>query len=226
MHSVEDVMNLMTDVGRHYGLDQFVLSGMPLPGETMEPYMLLSGWDEGWLERYTSENYVFDDPIVQRMQQSVTPFAWSDVRFKRGEGSRAEKIMNEAGDFGLNDGFMIPVYSHNGFEAGLSYGAKNLELTYEDKTAIHLIGIYAHNKVREFKHRKTTCILPDVKSLSKREIECVRWAADGKTSWEISRILGISESTVNQYFKSASKKLGAATRAQLIAMALRLNLIT
>lgn len=61
--------------------------------------------------------------------------------------------------------------------------------------------------------------------LSGREIECLRWAAAGKSSDEIGIILGISAYTVSSYFKSAARKLQAVNRMQAIACALRLKLI-
>ena len=57
--------------------------------------------------------------------------------------------------------------------------------------------------------------------LSGRERECLKWAAAGKSSWEISRILGLSENTVTGYFKAATAKLGCVNRTQAVAEAIR-----
>ena len=61
--------------------------------------------------------------------------------------------------------------------------------------------------------------------LSAREIECLRWAAAGKSSEEIAIILGISVYTVSSYFKTATRKLDAVNRMQAIARAMRMQLI-
>ena len=61
--------------------------------------------------------------------------------------------------------------------------------------------------------------------LSSREVECLRWAAAGKSSDEIAIILGISAYTVSSYFKSATRKLDAVNRMQAIARAMRMKLI-
>ncbi|HVK90591.1 MAG TPA: LuxR C-terminal-related transcriptional regulator [Mycoplana sp.] len=61
--------------------------------------------------------------------------------------------------------------------------------------------------------------------LSGREIECLRWAAAGKSSDEIAIILGISPYTVSSYFKAAARKLGAVNRMHAIASAMRMKLI-
>jgi LuxR family quorum sensing-dependent transcriptional regulator len=62
--------------------------------------------------------------------------------------------------------------------------------------------------------------------LSPREIECLKWTADGKTTWEISVILGLSHRTVSDYLASAVSKLGAVNRVQAVAEALRRSVIT
>ena len=61
--------------------------------------------------------------------------------------------------------------------------------------------------------------------LTGKEIECLRWCKEGKTNWEIGEILGIAERTVNEHAQTAFRKLGAANRAQAIAIAVRERLI-
>jgi DNA-binding CsgD family transcriptional regulator len=48
--------------------------------------------------------------------------------------------------------------------------------------------------------------------LSAREKACLSWAAAGKSSWEIGRILCISENTVVFHIKNAMRKLGTNSR--------------
>lgn len=62
----------------------------------------------------------------------------------------------------------------------------------------------------------------DMKSakISKRELECIRWASEGKTSWEISRILSIAESTVNFHLANCITKTESVNRQQAIAKCL------
>ncbi len=62
--------------------------------------------------------------------------------------------------------------------------------------------------------------------LSAREVECLRWTAVGKTTWEISVILKLSEHTVTDYLQSAAAKLNAVNRTQAVAEAIRQRHIT
>jgi DNA-binding CsgD family transcriptional regulator len=56
--------------------------------------------------------------------------------------------------------------------------------------------------------------------LTKRELECMKWASEGKTSWEISQILNISERTVNFHIANYIEKTGSINRQQAIAKCL------
>lgn len=58
--------------------------------------------------------------------------------------------------------------------------------------------------------------LPPAKVLTNREVECLRWAAFGKTDDEISMILDRSHATVRYHIKKICEKLGSANRAQAI----------
>ncbi len=53
-------------------------------------------------------------------------------------------------------------------------------------------------------------------SMTKREVECIRWAAEGKTSWEISKLLGISQRTVDFHLANCITKTGSISRQQAI----------
>jgi len=62
-------------------------------------------------------------------------------------------------------------------------------------------------------------------SLSEREVSVLNWLKYGKTSWEISRILDISENTVNFHIKNIKRKLNATNRQHAVAIAIAQNII-
>jgi DNA-binding NarL/FixJ family response regulator len=67
--------------------------------------------------------------------------------------------------------------------------------------------------------------LPNRK-LTQRELDVLGLLAEGLQHEEIGRRLGISSETVRTHLRKASDRLGAATRTQAVATALRLGLIT
>jgi len=62
-------------------------------------------------------------------------------------------------------------------------------------------------------------------TLSKRETECITWTAQGKTSYEISIILKLSEHTINNYISNACRRLDAANKSHAVAKAIQLGMI-
>jgi DNA-binding CsgD family transcriptional regulator len=60
--------------------------------------------------------------------------------------------------------------------------------------------------------------------LSRREREVLTWLRHGKSNWEISRILAISERTVKFHVASIMRKLNAVTRTQAVALAMELGI--
>jgi len=61
--------------------------------------------------------------------------------------------------------------------------------------------------------------------LTAGERRVLLWCGNGKTSFEISRILGLSEHTVNHYIASAVRKLDATNRTHAIAKAIKMNIV-
>jgi DNA-binding CsgD family transcriptional regulator len=61
--------------------------------------------------------------------------------------------------------------------------------------------------------------------VSERERQCLLWSARGKTSFEIAKILSLSEHTVNHYLTNATNKLDASNRAHAIVKAIRLGIV-
>jgi DNA-binding CsgD family transcriptional regulator len=68
--------------------------------------------------------------------------------------------------------------------------------------------VATHNEARG---RPRNATVPQ--TLTRREVQCLRWAAAGKTDGEIGIILTLSVSTVRFHLRNAAAKLGATGRA-------------
>lgn len=63
------------------------------------------------------------------------------------------------------------------------------------------------------------------RTISKRELECLKLTANGYTSEAIAQALKLSVHTANQYLTQCAQKLNAVSRTQAVAKALRMGLI-
>ncbi len=68
-------------------------------------------------------------------------------------------------------------------------------------------------------------LVPGDCQLTKREVECLRWASVGKTDREISMILARSHATVRFHIKNAGEKLNTVNRSQTIFKAAQLGFL-
>lgn len=89
------------------------------------------------------------------------------------------------------------------------------------------LGVYARTFIASYVHIMGSLqALPPQTRLSKREVECLRWAAIGKTDLEISMIMSRSRATVRFHIHNASLKLNAVNRSQTVFKAAQLGFIT
>ena len=66
---------------------------------------------------------------------------------------------------------------------------------------------------------------PTSAALSRRQLECLAWAEEGKSARDTGVILGISQRTVEKHLEQAYEQLGVRTRIQAVVRARRLGLL-
>ncbi|MBO0902578.1 helix-turn-helix transcriptional regulator [Jiella sonneratiae] len=205
---------------RPFGFTSYGISGLPRPNESVEPYFLLSGWQPEWFDRYVRNDYVHFDPVIAHTTRTDAPFTWEEACSGRKISADARKVMDEATAFGMRQGLTVPIYTLGGLSAVVTFGGDRIELSGRERGALHMIAIYAHSQIRRLASRRRDDEA-DRAPFSARERECVLWCAEGKTNWEIGRITGLSEKTIESYLRNASQKVGAMNRAQLVAESFR-----
>jgi DNA-binding NarL/FixJ family response regulator len=66
---------------------------------------------------------------------------------------------------------------------------------------------------------------PEPRVLARRELETLRWLADGLTHGQIARRMGLTEATVSTYVKRIRSKLNVGNKADLTRTAIELGLL-
>ncbi len=226
--SVEEIHSVCTQITQELGFDHFIF-GARLPTSFVKPYLsIVSGFPDEWWDRYKSQNYIRIDPTVAHCASKTTPLPWTALAPLEKENRQISQFMIEARDFKLRSGASFPVHSPQGETGMLSLVSDE---TAEKAQArinkilpyAHLLTVYIHEAVRKVLDVRE--IRPQTVHLTEREQECLLWAAEGKTSWEISQILKISERTVIFHLQNATAKLGVNNRQQAIARAVSMGLI-
>lgn len=226
--SVAEVHELCSKICDSFEFDHF-LYATRFPSSLVKPFVLIvSGYPEEWRERYVESHYVRIDPTVRHCLDNITPIVWTDL-LQREHPEAVVKFMQEAGEFGLRSGATMPYHGGHGEAAMLSFSSaappgRGSGIPFEHVSQAHLLGAYVHEAVTRLVRAGKFAFKPQ--ALTPREKECLLWSAEGKTSWETSQILGISERTVIFHLQNAASKLQVATRQQAVARAVSQGLIS
>jgi DNA-binding CsgD family transcriptional regulator len=209
---------------KQLGFDSWVYVASPNGRHTL-PYFL-SEYPPAWIDHYLEKGYLGIDPVVAHCRAHATPLLWTPDGLV-GEGKkRSPAFFHDAADHGLKVGISSPIHG-----LGCQWGLLSVAGTDQKSdpaTKLHqlacvqLLATFAHEAGHHF------AVAPGKATvhLTARELECLRWAAEGKTGWEIGRLLGISERTVVFHVENAARKLDVFGRRQAVARAIALNLIT
>ena len=123
---------------------------------------------------------------------------------------------------GAEDGLIVPIGRPDELAGVIVLAGAEPDISPLARSAIHVLAhcafVRAVTLEKEPKRK-------EIGALSPREVECLSWAAAGKTDNEIGKILKISPRTARFHIENAKKKLGVSTRIQAVAEALRLKAI-
>jgi LuxR family quorum sensing-dependent transcriptional regulator len=208
----------------NYGFDRFIISGLPEPGMDVRPFVLLSGWDPEWYERYTSRGYVHVDPVARHCFVTALPFDWSEAPYDRENDEPARRVMDEARDFGMDNGLCVPVHIAGGLRGVVSLVGNTDHLDGAKRLELHMLSLYTHGRLRVLNGLVEQPIVR--RAITGREAEILKWAATGKTAAEIAEITGLTPRTINQHCENAQKRLGTNNRLHTVVEAIRRRLIT
>ncbi len=201
------------------GFSNTICMRVPEPGEDLSSSFLLNTYPEDWVQHYGEKEYISVDPVVRELFINYHPFLWSEVAERRPLEALERQIMAESATMGLRQGFTVPIYQAGGYTGLVSLAGRDPMINEESRGAVTLASIYLHNKLTTLRRTEAQSRF----DLTEREMECLRWAAAGKSDWEIGSILVISSKTVNYHIENAKRKFGVATRVQAIVAALRLG---
>lgn len=210
------------------GMSVFTYAALrtPAAGEDEGADMLVTNYPLSWREFYDGEQMIHVDPVIARASQSVVPVIWSELMTEPELRTDQKTFMHEARNHGLIQGVTVPIHARDGF-ALLSCASDLPDSEFVSalpmlRHALHIGALYYHERATRLREQVRG---HGSVQLSKRERDVLLWAARGKTAWETSEILHISEHTVKQYLKSSMDKLGVSSKPQAVVRAIMLYLI-
>lgn len=173
-----------------------------------------------WVEVYISNRYDKIDPIVEENYRSYKLQLWSET-YKKNQPPR--DFVKTAQDFGLCDGYTLGYQNPISKKGSIfTVSGKKLKKCARMESILKMALPHFHQAyLRMLRGRPENKGIP----LTSREVEVLNWLKYGKTSWDISMILNISERTVNYHCNSIIHKLDAVSRSHALAIAVDKGLV-
>jgi len=200
-------------------------------------YVLLQGPDSAiWLAdlppAWHRPRAAEGDAVLAAGVASFAPFLWSDIPRLAALSDAQQEYLSDAVAAGVGAAVCVPIHrprpaneagSYSRFAGLCSFLMRNgMALPLESLAAAHYIGAQAFDASERLRH---VAAQPDpfrrvTPRLTPRQRDCVVLVAQGKSDWEIGRLLGISESTVHKHIEDAKRRFGVSTRIQLVVRSL------
>jgi len=200
---------------------EFVAYGCRAPLPLSDPrVVMLNNYPKPWQERYARAGYVKTDPTVLHASRSQTPIVWTDDVFRD-----TRELWEEARGFGLRVGWALSSLDAPGVGGMLSLGRSAEPLTASELVAkqqqMRWLVHVAHMAFSRSMRARTAGQGAD--GLTSREVEVLKWTADGKSAQDIADILALSKNTVDFHIRNAVVKLHAANKTAAVVRAAMLG---
>jgi LuxR family transcriptional regulator, quorum-sensing system regulator BjaR1 len=185
------------------------------------PQYLFRRWPADWARVSDSNSLSNESFTLNEARWRHKPFMWLEVLNSRRLTHGEQRTWNFAVDWGWKNGFVVPIHGPGSFLAVTTMASKesDLDLSIRTLRILQIGAILAFEQCRQLSGSDAR--EDGITNLSIRELDCLRWAAMGKTDWEIGSIMSITSSTVKFHIDRARTKLGASNRTHAVAMLMR-----
>ena len=222
--SPEDLRLLLEEVTRELGFRYFALLHHRCLGARPNQFIRIDNYPDAWREELLERHDVAADPVHLASVRTNAGFGWDELESFLPLSAAQREILERSGHHGLGPGFTVPANVPGEPSGSCSFAvSRGRPLPESRLMCAELIGAHAFRAARRVHGLAAAGGGP---RLSRRELQCVRLVAAGKTDWEIAQILGIGVETARQYVKRARAAYDVVSRAQLVACGLRDALVS
>ncbi|GHC64664.1 helix-turn-helix transcriptional regulator [Limoniibacter endophyticus] len=214
LHTIADAYRHCREIAQEHGIRRFACLSMFASNgkEAADQLFDTDGWEKKAPQNLGTHGL---ERMIQHSLESVLPLCWGDGL------PCADVCIHAASLVESRAGFAFPVQAERGRTGYFLFLDPQWQLSREAICDLHmqcfaLFRVIASLPVQD---------LVEHPGLSKRELECLKLTANGQTSEDIAKKLGLSVHTANQYLVNSTVKLNAVSRVHAVAKALRLGLI-
>jgi len=213
INTLEDLRHALEDFSETAGFRYFFLRVVLRSSNGHGRTFKLGNYPGAWLEHYASQNYRTVDPVAAYARSCSAPLRLNNLDLR--DYPLITQFLQDAHEFGVHGGLSIPLCSPQ-LWGYLNFNAPRAaeRVEAEISNAFLFSALVVETLPR---------VLPDdahlsiYDRLSRREREVLFWASSGKTAWETSQILGISERTVIAHLTHGMNMLDCSNKTQAVS---------
>lgn len=222
--TMDELVTRTSLVSQRLGFEYFVYGLQRASGTS-----IVSAYPASWQRKYLQERLIEVDPTVRHAMQSCLPLVWTPQVFQDPDSAH---MYEQARAHGVRSGVSLSLHGPDHTRAMVSFAS---DLPMSDERDRHaqavmpealLVMSYVHQAAQRLVPEAAPAAPTPATNLTTRELECLKWAMAGKTSWETGQIIACTERTVNFHIGNAIRKLEVPNRRSAVAKALALKLIS
>lgn len=212
-------------LGNAYGFEKTLIAVVPERATSLGDAFLRSNYSDQWRSNYDRKQLLNIDPTVAHCVTRSTPLIWEPAIFAN---KKQKEMYEEASSYGLRSGITLPYHGANGELGILCFVNDAKPGKHFQRDVLHYMP--ALSMMRDFAFEASLRFIKPANhelrpKLTSRELECLKWCAAGKSSWEIAKIFCCSAGAVNFHFGNLRKKFQATTRRQVVVKAIQCGLL-
>jgi len=216
-----DLEACLDDLTARMGYDFYALTHHVDILNAPQPSIRLHNYPAGWVEYFDGNALGAVDPVHRASQLTSLGFDWGHVPNLIAMTRADWRILELAGMHGIGSGYTVPANVPGEAHGSCSFATVAGKARPRGNIALaQLVGIAAFEAARRIWRVRQPGDAPIRAVLTDRQRDCLIWAARGKSDWETSVILHISEDTVSQHIQQACERYGVQKRTSLMVHAL------
>lgn len=222
----EDIKKVLSHVKKVFPCE-YIIAGVanvgPLGNVQEFSHILNESYPNDWLYQYAKNGYADVDPVLASHAKNFQTQVWTST-YKNARSKKEEEFIEHARSFGLAGGVTAGAFDpQRGLCSFFSFAGTAKAENPHYAGALEYLAHHLHHPLLQNTPSPSSVM---ASSLSPRERSVLTWMSKGKTNWEISRILGVTERTVRFHVEGIFCKLDVTSRTQAVAMAVENKMIS
>jgi len=212
--SLETLSMLLFEAADALGLSYVACGAHIDPDDPPAGAFLFANYPQEWCDRFRARGYARIDPVYAHAARVRDAFFWDDDAFLAALNDRQNRVLNEARQFRVANGFTVPLRHDFYLPASISVMSDSGDIDEWVRIAVGLIGTHVYQTASMMMSHGR--LASREAQLSRRERQCLDLKAHGASDDEIARRLDISISTVCRHLDQARLRLGAKSREHAV----------